>query len=85
MLLSTLSGIASSFGELGRIIPRVAQAGGQRFKRERSLNLGGEGAEGAAQAVGVQKVRSLEPIMRELQGAAGRVGSEDVEFESFEE
>jgi hypothetical protein len=83
MLLNTLSGMASSFGELGRIMPRAGQLGAQRVRRERSLILGSEGEVGAP-PVKVQKMRSLEPVMRELQGAAGRVGSEDVEFESLE-
>lgn len=90
MLLSTLSGIASSFGELGRILPRQ---GGQRarVRRERSL-LGsqedlvdGAGVKDVVGGGAMQKMRSLEPVMRELQGAAGRVSSEEVEFESFEE
>lgn len=86
LLLKTLNGIANSFGELGRIMPRRV------VRRERSLMDGSDDGSRRVSGVdiggangGMQKMRSLEPVMRELQGVAGRVSSEDLEFESFEE
>ena len=90
-LLTMLSGIASSFGDLNKILPRDQQ------RREGRLWLGmgdkvEEGLETPSLApTRVQKRRSLEPVMQELQGAAGRVGSErstrmaELEFDELEE
>lgn len=74
MLLNTLSGIAKSFGDLNKIIPRNS-----RPRREGGLLLGREmeGVEREPLAeVPVKKTRSLEPLMRELQGAVPRVSGE---------
>jgi hypothetical protein len=74
MLLNTLSGIAKSFGDLNKIIPRNS-----RPRRDGALLLGRE-MEGletpTLSAVPVKKTRSLEPLMRELQGAVSRVSGE---------
>jgi hypothetical protein len=66
MLLNTLSGIANSFGQLNKLLPgvRIPSRVIENIPRE---ELGREtGMEG------------MEPIMRELQGAAPRVSKESV-------
>jgi hypothetical protein len=69
MLLTTLSGIAKSFGELSKILPTKdsGREDGRVLKENEVADV---------MEPHVRKMRSLEPVMRELQGEAGRVSGE---------
>lgn len=66
--MTTLSGIASSFGELSRRVEKNGMGGG----RERVLGSIGFGMEGQGEE------RDVEPVMRELQVLAPSVSRESV-------
>ena len=66
LLMTTLTGIAGSFGQLNSLLPRSRQTG-NALAREQILH---------PQDV-VEEIQKLEPVMRELQAGAGRVSMEE--------
>ena len=76
MLLSTLSGISRSFGELGRILPWKRDDEGSTVGREVKMEEQGPLGEEEEVEGRVKTTRSLEPLMRELQGVGARVSAE---------
>jgi hypothetical protein len=66
MLMTTLSGIAGSFGQLSSLLPQ-GRAGPEDVLAEEVLRPHGV----------VDEIQKLEPFMRELQAGAGRVSMEE--------
>ncbi|KIN01498.1 hypothetical protein OIDMADRAFT_19310 [Oidiodendron maius Zn] len=66
MLMTTLSGIAGSFGQLNSLLPRPRPETGNILGREPFRRPQGV----------VEEIQKLEPVMRELQAGAGRVSME---------
>ena len=67
MLMTTLSGIAGSFGQLNSLLPRP---------RPETSNILIRESIGRPRGV-VEEIQKLEPVMRELQAGAGRVSMEE--------
>lgn len=67
MLMTTLTGIAGSFGQLNSLLPRP-RATSNILAREQIRQPQGV----------VDEIQKLEPVMRELQAGAGRVSMEEV-------
>lgn len=67
MLMTTLSGIAGSFGQLNSLLPRPRPETGNILGREPFRRPQGV----------VEEIQKLEPVMRELQAGAGRVSMEE--------
>jgi hypothetical protein len=67
MLMTTLSGIAGSFGQLNSLLPRTRPETSNILVREPIRRSQGV----------VEEIQKLEPVMRELQAGAGRVSMEE--------
>jgi hypothetical protein len=79
MLLSTLSGIANSFGELSKVLPRT----GMGFKRETGLltEVEREMRDGGSEEIVRGDLTRLDPVMQDLELGAGKVSQENLEEE----
>lgn len=81
MIMSTLSGIASSFGELSRVLPGTGirfRGEGLLTKVERETRKDGDGG------IVHGELTKLDPVMRELEFGAGKVSQESLK-ESYED
>ena len=76
MLLSTLSGIANSFGELSRALPRAKRGfrreGGMLTDAEREMREGGD------EEIMKGELTKLDPVMRESELGAGELSQESL-------
>ena len=76
VLLRTLGGVARSFAELNRLLPKGAQLGGLGSPLGSPLGFG-QGRGLLVETDREEEVRNIEPVMRELQRAAPEVSGED--------
>lgn len=76
MLLSTLSGIANSFGELSRALPRARR----RFRKDGGMltDVEREMREGGHEEMVKGELTKLDPVMRELELGAGKLSQESL-------
>jgi hypothetical protein len=79
MLMTTLTGIAGSFGQLNSLLPRPREAAssGSNSSSNTVLVRDPQKIRPSRPHSVVEEIQKLEPVMRELQAGAGRISMEE--------